>query len=403
MIRFLLCGMSRLIMAVLLLGLGVCALEVGLRAWQLRQRIAATTANESIELTVPSASSWIDVKPLVQIQRAAENGETIRIRTNEAGLRGPSVVVPKPRGVFRILVLGGDSVFGSETDNDHTVPARLSHHLSRNSSQAFDVVNAGCPGAGPLINLLRFRHQLATTQPDLVLLCLAQSDLMSDQPCRGALRLDDARQPAYAAHPRLSAQGYDIPDAVCCEFLTVDYLTRKLGSVAGFDRAAVPRPISSRSPASLAPVVPLQQLVTASFGQLLISIAPSNSLLGAEPQKQPSDLEADLKALLQKTELDQLIPVQNALSDFLSTSDPRSLFYNDSGKLNARGNDLYAQSLARFVLQAMQGPPATLAQPPAQVPSGNSGVPAPIPFSAPAPSDPWPANASPQLLNRQSR
>lgn len=382
--------------AVVLLALMVCALEVSLRSWRLRSNLHSGRRVRPLEeLIAPHEMSWIDVRPLVNFKREISSGRSVRIQTNEYGIRGASVTLPKPRGVYRILCLGGDNVFGSTLSVQETIPDRLQRILDQHAGIQVEILNAGCPRAGPLINLLRYRSHLAALQPDLVIFCLNEDDLSFDRDVRGALHLDPSRNPAFASHPGLRGQGSAFMDRVCEEFITVDWLLGWAGNVAG---AGVESTVVNTAPVrgsiqrDLAAMVPLSTLVSGNYGNLLISVSPSawgvdrarNSM-----DKSQSSFAEDVRRFLKEAHLVEKIQVHDGLAAFLAPDDARLAFSPETGSLTPEGNDLYAQQLARFLLQTvpgLSGPSATSQPPPAQVPAnplGSAVIPAQQPQQQP--------------------
>lgn len=392
MIRFLTRSLFRLVAAVFLLALGVCAVEVALRGWELRTQLR-TGLSCSDDIVIPSATSWIDVKPLLDVVRTGSAGQQVRLVTNEHGLRNGSTTIPKPRGVFRVLCLGGDHVFGPDLDAGETMPGKLQRYLEMQSSLPVEVLNAGCPRAGPLVNLLRYRDHLAVLQPDLVLLCLTPEDIRGDDDVRGALFLDEARNPAYAAHPALADQGCNVVDGACREFVTVQWVMRWAGDALGLPSQATSnrsRGPTDRSPHELAPLVPLQQLVSANLGRLVVSLSPSAWSLDQTRRTGRSDnvtLAEEVAQFLSQVRMGESIPVLDAATSFSQHADVRPLLDSRTGFLSSQGQDLYAQQLSRFVSQLVPDlnrpanwPAAPAASPSPAVPS--DAIPPPIPITS---------------------
>lgn len=382
MVRSFCSSLARFFAAVILLALLVCAAEVGLRAWRLQQFVSCGVNAGASGLTIPSSRTWVDVQPLLDVRLPDEGGRALRIQTNESGLRAPTVTVPKPRGLYRIVCLGGSTVFGAGVDQSQTLTAQLAQALA-GSTLPVEVINAGCPDAGPLVSLLRFRHQIASLQPDLVLLCLAPEELRLDDQVRGVVRLDESRSPAYAPHPAAECRRINVMDSLCREFVTLEWALGKAGDAAGMPRNNADHGTLTADPRRWAAVVPLHQQVAAGLGNLVISVAPGVWSLGdVEAGAQES---AQLREFLSQVSLSSVVPVQDSLLQFQQISDPRTLFSPTSGQLSEQGNRLYAQQLAEFLfvtvpgLRNAAGPVVRepLTPQPVNPPAGN--VPPPIP------------------------
>ncbi|HWL08743.1 MAG TPA: hypothetical protein VNQ76_10070, partial [Planctomicrobium sp.] len=211
--------------AVVLLALGVCALEFGCRSWAFWDSVDSKGPPVSPdEITIPSPTSWTEVRRLVDFKYVLPDGASGHIRTNELGIRGPSVAIPKPLGTYRILCLGGSNLFGAEVAEEETVTAYLQNNLSLSNGVKIEVINGGCPKSGPLSHVLRYRSTLSALQPDLVLLCVSVDDLVYDLDVRGALRLDPFRQPAYAAHPASLKHDFSAVDGIRRDFVSISWL-----------------------------------------------------------------------------------------------------------------------------------------------------------------------------------
>jgi hypothetical protein len=285
-------------------------------------------------------------------------GERIFIRTNEFGLREPSAMVPKPRGVYRILCLGGEDLFGVQVPEEQTAPRQLEEILSGYTELEVEVLNGGCPGAGPLVHLLRLRQHLLSLQPDLVVLCIRPEEVHRDRHVRGTVRLDDADHPAFAIHPSHSSEGSELLNGLCEEFVTVDWLVGATGDALGLrGGATTPAPPETGS-GDLSPVIGMHRLVTSGYGNLAVSIMPRHSMLdpgNREEATLDAGLERDLLEVIEAAGLREQIPVDNAVPVFRQFPEGGELFFPDSGDLSPRGNLLYAQTLARMILTHVSG------------------------------------------------
>ncbi|NMB75667.1 MAG: hypothetical protein GYA21_11135 [Myxococcales bacterium] len=99
---------------------------------------------------------------------SSATGCPVEYRINSRGFRGPEVEIPKPQGVFRILLLGDSRTFG------YGVP--LEKHFSsvlQGYFRATEVVNLGVSGYGVDQSLLALRQDGFAYQPDLVVLYLS--------------------------------------------------------------------------------------------------------------------------------------------------------------------------------------------------------------------------------------
>lgn len=107
-----------------------------------------------------------------------ENNE----RLNSEGFRGPDYAIPKPAGIFRILVIG-DSVAMSGFPYEQSWEQVLELNLNRFAagsgiSTRYEVINAGIGGYVSWQALKRLEIRGLKYQPDLVLLLVGWNDML---------------------------------------------------------------------------------------------------------------------------------------------------------------------------------------------------------------------------------
>lgn len=104
-------------------------------------------------------------------------GETIR--TNRYGYRAPDFAVPKPKGVFRILCLGGSTTYEGQ-DDESTYPALLQKELrALFPGRQIEVMNCGVEGMNSRSNFLHVPEYLEL-DPDLIISYLGVNDSQND-------------------------------------------------------------------------------------------------------------------------------------------------------------------------------------------------------------------------------
>lgn len=88
--------------------------------------------------------------------------------------------VPGPEQSLRIAAVGGSTTFGiGSSDDAHAWPALLESKLNKNrgpSGPAFEVVNAGLPGATSGDVLIFFRERVLKLNPDIALIYSGWND-----------------------------------------------------------------------------------------------------------------------------------------------------------------------------------------------------------------------------------
>ena len=105
----------------------------------------------------------------------------VAIDTNALGYRDREFPLEKPKGTFRILVLGDSFTFGYGVEGDRTYPKVLEHLLNdgrQNAKRRYEVINAGyASGYAPDTAFVYLRHKGILLKPDLVLLGYFGNDI----------------------------------------------------------------------------------------------------------------------------------------------------------------------------------------------------------------------------------
>ncbi len=98
-------------------------------------------------------------------------------RNNSLGCRGREVVVPKPKGVKRILIFGASTTWDGPND-ETTWPALLEKELrKRYGTNKIEVVNFGVDGGISPMSLIRFALLGLDLEPDLVITYHGANDI----------------------------------------------------------------------------------------------------------------------------------------------------------------------------------------------------------------------------------
>ncbi len=92
------------------------------------------------------------------------------VRINSKGLRDVEHTYEKPRGVFRILILGDSYMEALQVELEETFARLLEERLNQQTTTRVEVINSGVSSYGTDNELLYFRHEGYKYQPDLVLL-----------------------------------------------------------------------------------------------------------------------------------------------------------------------------------------------------------------------------------------
>lgn len=115
------------------------------------------------------------------------------VRVGAQRLRNPPVVLPKPAGVYRVLVVGDSVPFGWGVGEGEEFPRLLENELKktpRADGRAYEVINAGSPGWGLAEEYFWLEATGIGFEPDLVLHCIINNDIDA-QPAVPTLFLTD--------------------------------------------------------------------------------------------------------------------------------------------------------------------------------------------------------------------
>lgn len=101
------------------------------------------------------------------------------VRHNALGFRGPETTWEKPPGTYRVLCLGGSSVYGIGPSSDATNwPTRLEMHLNEaKPAKRVEVINGGCQGYSSFEMSINLALRGVSLSPDLVLCYEAINDM----------------------------------------------------------------------------------------------------------------------------------------------------------------------------------------------------------------------------------
>lgn len=105
-------------------------------------------------------------------------------RVNNLGLRGEDTTREKPPGVYRILMLGDSFTMGKGVEDDETFSALLQKFFDTSDpvcgTESVEVLNGGVDSYAPVLEHLQLTRELASLEPDLVVLNLDVSDLVQE-------------------------------------------------------------------------------------------------------------------------------------------------------------------------------------------------------------------------------
>lgn len=95
----------------------------------------------------------------------------VPFRTNSRGYRTPEVAVPKPDGVYRIVLFGSSNTMGHGVGDDDAYPRLIEPWLDRATGPGVrvELVNLSVSGDSPSRRLARMTEEAADYQPDWIL------------------------------------------------------------------------------------------------------------------------------------------------------------------------------------------------------------------------------------------
>lgn len=364
MIRFVTQNLIRFLAAVVLLALLVCALEVGLRGHRLWTTLhpaplSVATAPPFVE---PHRLTFHNVTPLLDVIVETPD-RPVHIRTNDQGLRGPRVEAPKPRGTYRVLCLGSEDTFAPDVEEDAVWCSLLRKQLQSQTTLNVEVLNAGCPEAGPLVQVLRCQRFLAL-QPDLIVIAISPRDMERDLEVRRFLKLDDAGRPTHATHPQLNRRG-NVVDSVCEEFYVAQWVADTMGDKllprgTGNDEFDMDGDVANDLSVEFdqrlveAPLAEAARLAAGVYAQCLIVISPAARDL-APRQSDTESKPEHFRQLVVQIAQNRQIPLCDLTVDLRQHPQVRQLYARETGRFSPQGHAFIATRLGDYIVSHIAG------------------------------------------------
>ena len=118
-------NLRQLFTAIALLALLLLATEIWLqtRTDLITARTVCPQASDELQsVLVPSSTAHHE---LLRLRRPSESTGRANFSTNSLGLRGQEPAIPKPAGLYRVLILGDETVLGPGLPEKHTLASRL--------------------------------------------------------------------------------------------------------------------------------------------------------------------------------------------------------------------------------------------------------------------------------------
>lgn len=178
--------MRRFLRLALALVLTLGVVEIVARVWPARE-VIPRPPREPVEDGLPKLRRVADL--LAKNQRGLYFRELYE--TNSRGIRDRDYEIPKPDGVFRIVVTGGSNVMGSWVAEPSTYAAQLEQRLEAEVGPRFEVVNVAFAGLNVEHSVERLERQGRPYEPDLIVYGFNLTDIR----LRGRYRTTPRRKP----------------------------------------------------------------------------------------------------------------------------------------------------------------------------------------------------------------
>jgi len=108
---------------------------------------------------------------------SSEVGEVTTFRINQDGIRHSGPVVPKQKGVRRIVCLGDSTTFGVDLQDVFTYPSQLEKKLNDGTDGFhYEVINAGVPGYTTYQGTQFLREKYSAWAPDIITIYFGEND-----------------------------------------------------------------------------------------------------------------------------------------------------------------------------------------------------------------------------------
>ncbi len=379
--------LKHLTLAIFLLAFLACAGEVALRLYSDHTGMVATDAIDPAGHLVRSRQVHHELPPSKTLTFShPDREEAISVMTNRFGLRGNDIAIPKPTGVYRVICLGDDNVFGTTVPRQQTACEQLQQYLQSQSRLQIEVINAGVPGYCPLLSLLQFEHRLVSLQPDLVVMNFDMTDVSDDRRYRRHTVFVDEATPTICSHPdfRPLSPGEKAKrqhPLMLVEFgkkYLLKWKPQSAPAETNFDIDIAsnaycwlqdsPPDWNIHIQQSLEPISQLQQSANSVFARFMLVVSPAPWQVSANATADPA---ARAKAGVpsgahyrsrRPFEIVQQFAAAHGITHFdLSPTfqqqpQPESLFLYKSPEWSAAGHDLFANQVAAFVTRNFPGP-----------------------------------------------
>lgn len=92
------------------------------------------------------------------------------ININSFGFRGPEITIEKPEDTFRIIMIGGSTLFGHGASSDkNTIPGQIQEKFENEGYANVEVINAGINSLYSFTETYHVKNSLLKFQPDIII------------------------------------------------------------------------------------------------------------------------------------------------------------------------------------------------------------------------------------------
>ncbi len=285
------------------------------------------------------------------------NQEKSTITINEFGFRGESVDLEKGEGIFRIVMVGGSTVFGSGTTSDEkSIPAFLEEKINdKNAEMKVEVINAGINHADSFTEKYHIKNKILDFNPDLVIVYDGWNDSRYLEIMKSKIEGNDANKENVSGTGIISffdrLEFYRTPIVIFSTFFYQDpnkdenvELNEKIGyEISNAWKNNITEICQSTKDKDVSTIIVLQPLLGRSDKEMTndefeeFSTNTTNEQLYFNMNQLASNLN----------ELEMCDLKVDLLEVFDETSIP---VYWDMGHLNDDGNEIVAEELSDIVL-----------------------------------------------------
>jgi len=137
------------------------------------EQIAKRYGKNGMPLELYSRHRYVGYYPTPDYERGPN-------RHNSLGYRGEEIVLPKPKGEFRIVCLGGSTTYTTSTqDYRKSYPYLLEQELKKRGYSNVTVINAGAGSWTSWETLVNFEFRVLDLGPDMIIVYDAINDITS--------------------------------------------------------------------------------------------------------------------------------------------------------------------------------------------------------------------------------